>query len=127
MSLLDSDVLIWALRNRPDIVEAVSRLKSKSPTCLSVISIAEIYQNVLPQELTLTEQFIYSHAVFPVYDLVAKEAGFIWQQFSKKTAKLSLADCLIAATAKLNGLVLVTMNVKHFSMKEIEVEHPLGF
>ena len=124
MYLLDTDVLIWILRGREDIVEKVSELKETSNLCISVISVAEIYKNIFPSELTTTEDFLDQHIIFDTDQKIAKIAGLYWQQYNKQFKTLSLADCLIAATANENNLTLVSLNIKHFPMNDIKVLNP---
>lgn len=125
MYLLDTDILIWILRNNQEIIKKISNLKNKSFLCISVISIAEIYQNIFPAELTNTEDLLNQHIVFDVDQKIAKIAGLYWQQYVKQLKNLSLTDCLIAGTANLNNLTLVSLNAKHFPMKDIQVLNPL--
>jgi predicted nucleic acid-binding protein len=124
MYLLDTDVLIWILRGRNEIVDKISKLKEKTPVCISVISIAEIYQNIFSSELTTTEEFLNLHNIFEIDAKIAKIAGLYFQQYSKQLKNLSLADCLIAATANSHDLILVTLNTKHFPMKDIQTLNP---
>lgn len=126
MFLLDTDVLIWAIRGRKDVVEALQALKELGTTAVSPVSVGEIYQNIFPGELTETEDFFLRHDVYLVDYKVAKQAGLYRQQYIKMVAKLSLDDCFIAATAKLNGLKLLTLNRKHFPMKDLEVVSPFS-
>lgn len=125
MYLLDTDILIWVLRGNNEIIEKVSQFKEDSPLCISVVSIAEIYKNIFPSELTQTEDFLSQHIQFEVNQKIAKIAGFYWQQYSKLLKNLSLTDCLIAATANFNEVKLVTLNIKHFPMDDITVLNPL--
>lgn len=99
----------------------ISKLKKKSVLAISVISIAEIYKNVYPSEIIQTEEFIKQHFIFDVDTEIAKVAGLYWQQYHKNLQDLSLADCLIAATANVNGATLVSLNKKHFPMKDIKL------
>ena len=124
MYLLDTDVLIWILRNRQDIIKKISQLKEKSPVSVSVISIAELYKNIFPTELVHTEEFINQHIVYNIDPKVAKVAGLYWQQYNKQLKGLSISDCLIAGTANVNDLTIVTLNIKHFPMKDIRVLDP---
>ena len=124
MYLLDTDVLIWILRGREDIVEKVSELKESSSLCISVISVAEIYKNIFPSELTTTEDFLDQHIIFDSDQKIAKIAGLYWKQYNKQFKTLSLADCLIAATANVNNLTLVSLNTKHFPMNDIKILNP---
>jgi predicted nucleic acid-binding protein len=125
MYLLDTDILIWVLRGKPEIVEKVSELKDKSTLSISVISIAEIYKNIFPSELTQTEEYLSQHIQFEVNQKIAKIAGLYWQQYSKHLKNLSLTDCLIAATASVNEATLISLNIKHFPMNDITVLNPL--
>lgn len=126
MYLFDTDILIWVLRGKKEIIEKVSQLKDESPLSISVISIAEIYKNIYPSELTQTEDYLSQHIQYEVTSKIAKVAGLYWQQYSKQLKNLSLTDCLIAATANSNEARLVTLNTKHFPMKDIGIVNPLA-
>lgn len=125
MYLLDTDILIWVLRARKDILDKVSKLKAKDSVGISVITVAEIYQNIFPSELTEAEEYLSHHIIFEVDQKIAKVGGLYWQQYAKKLKNLSLTDCLIAATANINNATLVSLNIKHFPMKDIKVLDPL--
>ena len=125
MFLLDTDVSIWVLMRRKEIIDRVLKLKDERPLCISVISITEIYKNIFPSELTTTEEYLNQHVLFEVEKKIARIAGLYWQQHSKQLENLSLTDCLIAATANNNNSTLVTLESKHFPMKDIEVLNPL--
>ncbi len=124
MFLIDTDILIWALRGNKEIVDSLSALKDRSPMAISMITIAEIYKNVYPRELIKTERLINEHIKFTVTEEIAKSAGFYWQEFNKQYKGMSILDCIIAATAKSSGSILVTLNTKHFPMKDIKVLNP---
>ena len=125
MYLLDTDILIWVLRGKKDIIDKVSQFKDESSLSISVISIAEIYKNIFPSELTPTEDYLLQHIQLDVNQKIAKIAGLYWQEHSKQLKNLSLTDCLIAATANVHEAKLVTLNTKHFPMKDISVMNPL--
>jgi predicted nucleic acid-binding protein len=125
MYLLDTDVLIWVLRGKTAIVNQVSDLKNEASLGISVISTAEIYKNIFPSELTVTEDFLDQHVIFEVDQHIAKIAGLYWQQYHNQFKNLSLTDCLIAATANTHNLILVSLNAKHFPMKDIRVINPI--
>lgn len=124
MYLLDTDVLIWILRGNKEIIQKISGYKDNFPIGISVITIAEVYKNIFSSELSRAEDFLNEHIQFDVNQKIAKTAGFYWQEYSKKIKNLSLADCLIAATANYHSAKLVTLNSKHFPMKDITVINP---
>jgi predicted nucleic acid-binding protein len=126
MYLLDTGVLIWILRGKKEIIEKVSQLKNESPLGISVISIAEIYKNIYPSELILTEDFLSQHIQFEVDSKIAKIAGHYWQQYARKLKNLSLTDCLIVATANVNEATLVSLNTKHFPMDDVTLLNPFA-
>lgn len=121
MHLLDTDIFIWILRGKEEIIQKVLDLKIKSPLGISVITIAEIYQNIFPSELLTTEEHIKQYVCFPVDEKIARIAGLYWQEYSKKLKNLTIADCLIAATANTNEAILISLNRKHFPMKNIKL------
>mgnify|MGYP001576165405 CR=1 FL=1 len=121
MYLLDTDILIWILRNNKKIIKIISDLSDQDELCISVMSIAEIYQNVFPSELTDTEDMINKYIIFDIDHKIAKMGGLYWQQYSKQLRNLTIADCLIAATASVNEAKVVSLNKKHFPMKDIQL------
>ena len=125
MYLLDTDILIWLTRSNPKVIKVIDVLKAKSIAYISTVSIAEIYKNVFLSEIIDTDEVIYNHAILPLDDLTAKQAGFYWRDYHSKLEKLSITDCMIAATAKKFDLVLLTTNTRHFPESDIKVLNPL--
>ena len=126
MYLLDTNILIWVLRENKIYVDVYRELKRASTLFISTITIAEIYKNVYPTELIGTEEVLSEFEVWDVTVSIAKLGGLYWQQYCKNIAKLNILDCLIAATAKEHDLTLVTLNTRHFPMKDIKVINPLN-
>lgn len=124
MYLIDTNILIWILRGKENYLKWFEKISFKSTTSISVISVGEIYQNILTIEFEKTEELLDKFKIFHVTLPIAKKAGLYWQFHIKKYKELSLPDCLIAATAKQYNLKLVTLNTKHFPMDDIEVLKP---
>lgn len=121
MYLIDTDILIWVLRGNKKYVDLLLDLKDKEPLSISTITIAEIYKNIYPSEIVKTETILNEFQVLDVTTPISKQAGLYWQQYVKRLKNLSLTDCLISATASIHGLTLVSLNTKHFPMKDISI------
>jgi len=121
MYLIDTDILIWILRGNKKYEELLQNLKDKNPLSISVITLAEIYKNIFPSELVKTENVLNEFHTWDVTPSVAKQAGLYWQEYVKQLKNLSLTDCLIAAAANVNDLTLVSLNAKHFPMRDIKI------
>lgn len=121
MYLIDTDILIWVLRGNEKYEKLLQNLKDKEALSISTVTIAEIFKNIFPSEFVKTESLLNELQTWDVTLPIAKQAGLYWQEFIKQFKNLSLMDCLIAATANVNNLTLVSLNTKHFPMKDIEL------
>ncbi|MGI9023028.1 MAG: PIN domain-containing protein, partial [Acidimicrobiales bacterium] len=54
----------------------------------------------------------------PVNEVVARRAGELMREYRRSHAMIGIGDYLVAATAKVQGLELATLNVRHFPMFE---------
>ncbi len=117
--LLDSDVLIWLLRGRSETIERLERLEGSFG--ISVISRAEIWAGAREREHRQIEDLFLSFTAYPVDTVVADRAGSYLREYQARGRRLELADALIAATAVIHELVLVTCNVGHFPMPELKL------
>ncbi len=124
MYLIDTDILIWVLRGNKKYEDFLQNLKYKDSLSISTVTIAEIYKNIYPSEMVKTENVIQELETWDVTTFIAKQAGLYWQQYSKQLKNLSLTDCLIAGTANVNNLTLVSLNTKHFPMKDFQILNP---
>lgn len=125
MYLLDTDIIVWISRDRKDVLEAVQKTAKTDFVGVTTISIAEIYAGIRPTEVSLVENFFDQQEVLPITREIATQGGYYWQAYVKKFQKLSLADCLVAATAKLNNAVILTLNTRHYPMPDIKIFNPL--
>lgn len=125
MYLIDTDILIWVLRGNKKYKDYLLSIKNKGSLSTSTITVAEIYKNMYASEALKTENVLNELQICDVTISIAKQAGSYWQHFSKKLKNLTLTDCLIAGTANVNSLILVTLNTKHFPMKDIQLLNPI--
>jgi predicted nucleic acid-binding protein len=125
MFILDSDIVIWILREDPKIIESIHKLTSDVDLAVSALTVTEIYKNIFPSEIVKTETLFDRLRIFDVTREIAKDAGYYWQEYARKLTGLSLADCVIASTTKVNKAILLTLNTRHFPMTDIKVQNPL--
>lgn len=125
MYLIDTDIIIWVLRGNKQYEDLLQSLKDKSTLSISVVTIAEIYKNIYPSEIVKTENVLNELQTWDVTHEIAKQAGLYWKEYVKRLKNLNLTDCLIAATANVNNLTLVSLNSRHFPMRDIKVLNPL--
>ena len=113
-ALLDSDVLIDYLRGQAD---AVTLLETElTEACISAVSVAELYQGVREgRERSQLTELIAAFTVLPVTTEIAAQAGLFSRSY-RASHGCNLADCLIAATAEVHQLRLLTLNRKHYPM-----------
>ena len=117
--LLDTDVIIWHLRGRPEVTTALRELQSFGVPSCSSLSILEVQVGVKKGEETKTDLFLGSLKVFDVTRQIANKAGSLVREQRSKGVTLDLPDAVIAATCILHGLIFVTYNVKHYPIREL--------
>ena len=118
--LIDSDIIIWYLRGRKDVIALLEELqKSGVPAC-SPISIVEIQLGVIKGEEEKTSKFLNSLEVYPMGREIANLAGEYIRKQKKKGITLEIPDAIVGATCILNNLTLVTLNKKHYPFEGIK-------
>lgn len=130
MYLLDTCVVSEARRHTPQAVAWLRAARSET-LFLSVITVGEIMKGVVMKARTdppraagllrwLDElRFVYSGRILPVDDVVATGWGRLMAQRTR-----SMADGLIAATARAHNKVVVTRNVADFADAGVDVIDP---
>jgi predicted nucleic acid-binding protein len=118
--VLDTSVVIDLLRGHvaDDSVLSIER----EPVMISTVTIHEVYVGLRDSEADLTEAVLKSFAIVPFGGVEARLTGSWWRRYRAKGITLPLEDTMIAATAAIRGLPLLTGNVKHFPMPELQVE-----
>ena len=115
MVIVDTDVLIWILRGREDIIGKFKKLveETDGEIYLTPIQVAEIYAGARPSELSKIENFLNSFEVLELNKEIGKRAGEIVNKY-RKSHGVKLADAFIAAAAEYYNCRLWTLNVKHY-------------
>jgi predicted nucleic acid-binding protein len=125
--LLDSTVLIDALRERPSAQRLQRYLDSDQIPWICAINVDEVLRGTRADKEAPVLIFLKGLHVAPLGRAEGERAGRWRRDYALEGVTLSQADCLIAAAAVGVGAHLATGNPKHFPMPEVQVEHwPVG-
>jgi predicted nucleic acid-binding protein len=123
--LLDTTVLIDALRNRTNLLARLSSLVLDGHVLTtSTANMAEVYAGMRPTEERETVALFQGLHCYPVTEGIAQLAGKLKYQWALRGRTLSLIDMIVAATALENGAALITDNRKDFPVHGLRF-HPL--
>lgn len=114
--LIDTDVLIDFLRGYEPAIAFMQQ--ASLPLRVSTMTVAELYAGVREgQEKKVLECALDSCIKIDPDTEIATLGGLYRRDYGKSHG-VGLVDALIAATARLHGCQLVTLNKKHFPMLE---------
>lgn len=117
--LFDSNILIAYLEAEPSAVSFLLASKAQfQPLFVSIVSVSELLslRSLSDEEIYRINGFVDEFVVLPFDRRVAEIAGQL-----RRTYKLSLPDAVLAATAKLHNLPLITRDKIFSKIKEITV------
>ena len=121
--LLDSTVLIDALRGRPAAARVAGLRRVGTEPWVCAISVEEIWRGVRADEEAMVRRLFNGLRVAPLGVAEGVLAGSWRRDHADRGVTLHQADCLIAAAAVGVGASLATANVDDFPMSELRVEH----
>jgi predicted nucleic acid-binding protein len=125
--LLDTTVLIDALRGRPAGDRLRALRHSEQTPWICAINIEEVMRGTAEDEESTVSRFLSGFRVAPLRRAEGELAGRWRRDYARKGLTLSQADCMIAAAAVGVGARLASGNPKHYPMPELELEHwPVG-
>lgn len=125
--VLDSTVLIDALRGRPaaDRVRQMRRVGDEPWVC--AISVEEIWRGARPEEQSTIRRLFRGLRCAPLGVAEGERAGRWRRELAEAGVTVHQADCLIAAAAFGIGGRLATGNPDDFPMSDLVVDHwPVG-
>jgi len=117
--LLDTDVIIWHLRGHEPTEAALRTIAADQPLGCSALSVFEVWSGVRSREEEPTRRFLASLHQIPTDGPIAVVAAEYWRDYRGQGITLGRADALIAATARVLDLALVTYNIEHYPMDDI--------
>ena len=130
MQLVDTNVVSELMRTRPN--PGVLEWKVRAARfALSAITVEELLFGLSLKRMgrleMWLEELVRDHCeVLPVSDGVARESGRLRASLQLSGKIRHLPDMLIAATARVHNLVLVSRNVRDFSESGIRLFNPFS-
>lgn len=127
--MLDTNICIYAIKNKPESVLKHLKENLSSGLCISSITLAEFEHGVeksanKEKNALALLQFLSILTVLPFDDLAAVEYGKICAYLQKKGTPIGVMDMLIASHARSEKLVLVTNNLREFErVPELLIEN----
>ena len=123
--LLDTSIIIDTIngkRNRDQFLKELLVQGHLLACC--PINITEVYAGMRTPEESRTQELLQSLQYYPIIWPVARLAGLLKRDYGRKGVTLATTDVTIAAVAIHYDLALLTDNLKHFPMRELNL-HPL--
>lgn len=125
--VLDTTVLIDALRGRPAMDRIRGLIAARESLFTTAINVEEITRGLRPKEAPSAEALFNGLIVLPIRQDEAEQAGRWRREYAERGITLHQADCLIAAATATVRALLATGNCKDFPMTEISIEEwPVG-
>jgi predicted nucleic acid-binding protein len=124
--ILDTTVLVDIIRRKEVALDYVDGVrKAEGIPRLSVVTSMELIIGCRDKnEVRKVEKLLADYDVLDITPLIGRKAYELISRFSKSHG-LVVPDALIAATALVESAVLVTSNVRHFSMIDgLRLEKP---
>ncbi|HIH20373.1 TPA: type II toxin-antitoxin system VapC family toxin [Candidatus Micrarchaeota archaeon] len=118
MFVLDSDLLVSALRNKADAVSALEKFQMQS-CCTTSVNALELLAGAFASKResnVSSAKALLSALPLIEFDYLAAEKTALFQAaLQEKGQMLEIRDALIAGIASSRGAILVTRNLKHFN------------
>lgn len=112
--LLDTDYVIDFLRGKESVRELIFSLLEENNAYISILTVYELYAGMRTGEEQATGDFIQACRIEPITPDIAKKAGIFRFTQRQRGITLSIVDCIIAETARVNNHLVATMNKKHY-------------
>lgn len=119
--LLDTVVLIWAVRGLHEAPAVLSRLRDRGDLAVSAITLLELRRALLPEEFHRAEEQLRGVEVLPLDGPTARAAGDYLVRCSGEGYRTDFFAGIIQATAARTGRALVTYGPHQFPLADCEI------
>ncbi|MCB1157493.1 MAG: type II toxin-antitoxin system VapC family toxin, partial [Leptospiraceae bacterium] len=116
-------------RNNPKVTKKLDKyLKEFGFINISIITYYEVlnglYFKDAKNQLSKFEKFVELNEILPLTDEIAKKAAEIYARLKKNGNPIGHNDTLIASTAIVNNMKLITNNTNHFNrIEELDIDN----
>jgi predicted nucleic acid-binding protein len=121
--LVDTNVLVYHVAGDPAATRFLDETIARRSFCLSILSVIEFlgWHGHTDDEFAECKELIELATILPVSKEVADKAIAL-----RRAKRIKLADAVIASTALVNNLNLVTTNIRDFKgIRELQIINPL--
>ena len=119
MYMLDTNICIYAIKNKPEQVLAHIKETMQNGLCISSITLAELEHGVAKSSYpeknrAALTRFLSILEILPFDAIAAREYGRICAYLQKQGKPIGTMDMLIAGHARSKNCILVTNNIREF-------------
>jgi predicted nucleic acid-binding protein len=112
-------VVIEILRGRKAIIAALSALEARGVATFTCgVVVAEILAGLRAGEEAATESFFHARGDVVIDGTTGRRAGSYLARYARSHG-VEIADALVAAAAATTGLLLWSLNRKHYPMGDV--------
>ena len=127
MYCLDTNIIVNYLRGDKETLTKLNEVSNTTEIFITPLTLCELFRGVYLTKdseikLKLVKEFTDSFSLLEFDERVCVEYGKEYARLSKIGKIVENIDLMIACFAKVNNLVLVTRNKKHFENTEIRLE-----
>lgn len=112
--LLDTGLVLRHLRGQRRVVRLLSGLGKINRLSISAVTRLEVHAGMRPDEKYATTKLLSRFVTYDMTRELADRAGDLIRERQERGGSLSVPDAIIAGTALIHGLILVTLNRADF-------------
>jgi tRNA(fMet)-specific endonuclease VapC len=124
--LLDTGLLIHHLRGQKNTVQLLRSLAKSNRLCISTVTRLEVRAGAHPDEQVITQKLLSHFMNLDIDARIADKAGELVAHGKQSNQPILVPDAVIAATALVHSITLITFNARDFKHIPKLSLHPLS-